>query len=78
LGNNDPAMAYESAIIGSVFRTSVFVKLIDEYVELCHGAKIELLSDRLIVGDSPNHTKRLLHQILRGWSLEVAIVMLNK
>jgi hypothetical protein len=51
---------------------------IDEYIELCHGAKIELLIDRLIVVDSPNHTKRLLHQILRGWSLEAAIVMLNK
>jgi hypothetical protein len=54
------------------------MELIDEYIELCHGAKIELLSDRLIVGDSPNHTKRLLHQILRGWSLEAAIFMLNK
>jgi hypothetical protein len=71
-------MAYESAIIGSVFRTSVFMELIDEYIELCHGAKIELLIDRLIIVDSPNHTKQLLHQILRGWSLEAAIVMLNK
>jgi hypothetical protein len=69
------AIEFESAIIESIFRTSVFMEFIDEYIELCHGAKIELLSDRLIVGDSPNHTKRLLHQILRGWSLEAAIVL---
>jgi hypothetical protein len=47
----------------------------DEYLELTHGAKIELLSDRLMIGDSPNHTKRLLHQILQGWGLEAALVL---
>jgi hypothetical protein len=47
----------------------------DDYLELCHGAKIELLDDRLIIGDSMNHTKHLLRQILHGWSLEAAIVL---
>jgi hypothetical protein len=47
--------------------------LLDEYLELCHSAKIELLSDRLIVGESDNHTQHLFQQILRGWGLEAAI-----
>ncbi len=49
--------------------------LLDEYLELCHSAKIELLSDRLIVGESDNHTRHLFQQILRGWGLEAAIAL---
>jgi hypothetical protein len=49
--------------------------LLDEYLELCHSAKIELLSDRLIVGESDSHTRHLFQQILRGWGLEAAIVL---
>lgn len=51
------------------------MNLMDEYLALTHGAKIELLDGGLVIGDSPNHTKRLLHQILRGWGLEAAIVL---
>ena len=49
--------------------------LLDEYLELCHSAKIELLHDRLIVGESDTHTQHLFQQILRGWRLEAAIVL---
>ena len=49
--------------------------LLDEYLELCHSAKIELLHDRLIVGENDNHTRHLFQQILRGWGLEAAIVL---
>ena len=49
--------------------------LLDEYLELCHSTKIELLHNRLIVGESDNHTQHLLQQILRGWGLEAAIVL---
>jgi hypothetical protein len=31
----------------------------EEYLELTQGAKIELLDGRLVIGDSPNHAKRL-------------------
>ncbi len=48
---------------------------LDEYSELCHGAKIELLQSRLIIGESDNHTRHLFQQILRGWGLEAAIVL---
>lgn len=51
------------------------MEFMEEYLELTQGAKIELLDGRLIVGDSPNHTKRLLDQLLRGWGLEAAIVL---
>jgi hypothetical protein len=50
----------------------------EEYLELCHGAKIELLDGRMIIGDSVSHTKRLLHQMLRGWGLESAIVLASE
>ena len=41
--------------------------LLDEYLDLCHSAKIELLHDglrptkgqHLIVGESDNHTRHL-------------------
>ena len=51
------------------------MRFLDEYLELCHSAKIELLQNRLIVGESDNHTRHLFQQILRGWGLEVAIVL---
>jgi Putative restriction endonuclease len=51
------------------------MEFMEEYLELTQGAKIELLDGRLVIGDSPNHTKRLLHQLLRGWGLEAAIVL---
>lgn len=48
---------------------------LDEYLDLCHSAKIELLNDRLVVAESDNHTRHLFQQILRGWGLEAAIVL---
>ena len=57
------------------FRTGVLMLSLDEYSELCHSAKIELLHDRLIVGESDNHTQHLFQQILRGWGIEAAIVL---
>jgi hypothetical protein len=48
---------------------------LNEYIAPTHAAKIELLSDRLIIADSPTHTKRLLHQILQTWTLEAALVL---
>jgi Putative restriction endonuclease len=48
--------------------------LLDEY-DWSPGSKIELVNGQLIVGDSLTHSRRLLHQILRGWGIEALIAL---
>jgi hypothetical protein len=48
--------------------------LLDEY-DWLPGSKIELVNGQLIVGDSLTHSRRLLHQILRGWGIEALVAL---
>jgi hypothetical protein len=50
------------------------MSLIDDY-EWAHGARIELIDGKLVVGKSLSNSRLLLHQILRGWGLEAAIAL---
>jgi Uma2 family endonuclease len=48
---------------------------LDEYLAWTPGSKIELVQEKLIVGDRLSHSYLLLSQILRGWGIEAIVAL---